>query len=513
MSTDAGKKRILILAAVWLMVLAGGGYFVKRIWFPSQKEQLLDETGSSTQYRENITGNADAFSGYCILRSEKFKSLMKQEGIKITVIDDEADYVARAKALKNGDIQWAVFTIDSFVKACTDIGDLPATIVMIIDETKGADAIVAHKSLANISDLDNSNAKIVLTRNSPAEFMSRVVVSEFSLPSLPTNWIEEANGASEVYKQLRQDRGKKPYAYALWEPYVSKALEDSDVHVLLDSSKLSGYIVDVVVFERRFLRDHPDTVQTFIESYQRAAYAYGKSGMSDLVLNDDKTLTKDQAKNIADHILWKTTLENYTHFGLQGTGLKHVEDMIINITNILVQTNAIPSTNLVTGHESKLFYDGILASMQSNSFHPAKKTNVLGNIGISMDLGKVRGQQELPALSSDEWNRLIAVGNIKTASLEFARGSSRLTHRSERALMDLADRMTSLPEYYLMIVGTTSNRGDATANVELSESRAKSVMDYLTDLGLSKNRMLARSSPPTRSSESSVTFVVGQRPY
>ena len=58
----------------------------------------------------------------------------------------------------------------------------------------------------------------------------------------------------------------------MWEPYVSKALEKPGAQILLDSSKLKGYIVDVLVAERQFLKDHPDLVQAVVEAHCRAAF-------------------------------------------------------------------------------------------------------------------------------------------------------------------------------------------------------------------------------------------------
>ena len=76
-----------------------------------------------------------------------------------------------------------------------------------------------------------------------------------------------------MYDQLRAGRASERRAFVLWEPYVSKALKQPGVHVLLDSSKLQGYIVDVLVAERQFLKDHPDKVKAVVEAYLVRSYA------------------------------------------------------------------------------------------------------------------------------------------------------------------------------------------------------------------------------------------------
>ena len=246
-----GTKGCLVAAFIWIMILGALAVAAKFFILPYFEKDLEEKTSSSRRYRYTITLAADSFSGYCVLRSSLVKNQLKAQGIKLIIRDDKADYKARMKALKDGNIQMAVFTIDSFITAGAELGEFPGTIVMVIDETKGADALVSYKNaVASLEDLDNPNARIVLTPRSPSEFLSRTVIAHFNLPNLPDRWWENADGAADVYRRFKAGNRKEKRAYALWEPYVSRALEISGSHVLLDSSKLKGYIVDVLVVER-----------------------------------------------------------------------------------------------------------------------------------------------------------------------------------------------------------------------------------------------------------------------
>src|SRR5206468_121061 len=156
-------------------------------------------------------------------------------------------------------------------------------------------------------------------------------------------------------------------AYVLWEPYVSKALEKKGVRVLIDSSKLKGYIVDVLVAEREFLRDHATIVRAVLEAYSRASYTYAQqpNAMAKLVMEDARqtgleSVDEKQAQQIVQGILWKNTLENYGHFGLSpksgaGGDLQNLEDMIDNITDVLLKTKALAQDPLA-GKHTTLFY-------------------------------------------------------------------------------------------------------------------------------------------------------------
>lgn len=325
---ERSKKGVLVAAIGWVVIIACLAAAYKFFVRPRSEEKLETETGSESRYKHELTIAADSFSGYCILRSELFRGQLKSEGVRLSVKDDGADYDSRIKAIRDGSVQMAVFTIDSLVTSSVAIGSPgPATIVMVIDETRGADAILAAKDgIKSIRDLDSPDARIVLTPNSPSEFLARTVIAHFSLPRLPDKWRVEADGAREVYRMLSEAGGGERRAYVLWEPYVSRAVQEG-ARVLLDSSKLSGYIVDVLVAQREFLRGNPDLVGKVVSAYLRAAYSYARKpdGMAELVREDAEAtggegLDEEQARSLVKGIQWKNTLENYAHFGLLVSG-------------------------------------------------------------------------------------------------------------------------------------------------------------------------------------------------
>ncbi|MCI0540519.1 MAG: ABC transporter substrate-binding protein, partial [Verrucomicrobiales bacterium] len=283
------SKGCLIAAVLWCLIALALGAAYKFLVHPHLAGKLKQATGSPSQYKEEIRVGADSFSGYCILRSELLKQELKAQQIKLTIQDDKADSDARVQALRDGQTQFAVFTIDSLLAAGAKAGDFPGTIVWIIDETKGGDAIVAYPSgVASIQDLNHSSARIVLTPNSASEFLARVVLANFHLPNLPEQWKVDADGAGAVFKTFSAANRSEKKAFVLWEPYVSKALEQSGAKVLIDSSKLKGMIVDVLVVQRQFLRDHPEAVKTVVEAYARTAFAYARQpdGLLKLVKDD-----------------------------------------------------------------------------------------------------------------------------------------------------------------------------------------------------------------------------------
>ena len=521
MSEENGSKGCLI-AVVWLVLLAILGGAVWFLYTKPKEEQLNQDTGSSSQYTHELSIAADLFSGYAVLRSAQMRDNLKLEGIRLTMVDDGADYGARLEALEDGDIQMAVYTIDSLLMAGAKAGGFPASIVMLIDETKGADAVLAYKSaVASLQELDNADARFVLTPSSPSEFLARVVKSHFKLPNLSADWMIESSGSADVLKKMKSAKQSDKSVYVMWEPQVSQAKQLPGVEVILDSSKIKGLIVDVLVARREYLRDHPDKVRTVVEAYSRAAHHYRSQagGFSKLVKSDDPSLSDAEAKSLVNGIQWKNTLENYTHFGLvrgvSAGDLLSLEDMIANVTDVLIKTDALESDPL-GGRHSSLYFDQILIDMKADNFHPANRMNLIEGLGQGTGgLQGVRTNAHLGSLSDDQWNTLQSVGDLDVPSIGFRRGSAVVSLSSEHELRRLKKMLDSFPSFYLRVVGQARAVGDPEANRRLAESRAESVVSFLMGEGVKADRIRTEAAPAASRAGSvqSVRFELGQVPY
>jgi hypothetical protein len=537
METSARRKVLALLVFLPFVIAAAGAY--KFLYKPyadkkqqervdagrrkseAERRKLASATGSPSHYKHRVSLWLDQFSGYSILRSGELAGSLAGEDISLAITDDKADYGKRLKALQDGSADLAAFTVDSFVLACAKAGSFPGTIVLIIDESRGADAIVAYKgAVKSIQDLNHPKAGFVLTRDSPSEFLARVVIADFSLPKLPANWITPGDGAADVLAKFRRASRTEPKAYVMWEPYVSMALADSDAHTLLGSEKLKGYILDVLVARRQFLQDDPQAVAAVVRDYLKAAYAYHLSGMKALVQQDAKAagenLTEQDAENIASRIQWKNTLENYAHFFLlprqESGGLEGIEDIIVKITNVLVTTHTIAKDSMAVPINT-LYCDKPLKAIQASGFHPAAK---IGLVATGTGMGEIRGDQELPALSDAQWGTLVPVGEMRIAKLEFTRGIADLGIQSRRDLRDLAGRLKSMPMYYLVVTGHARAEGDPEANKQLAQNRAAAAAEYLqNDGGIRKNRIRVIAAEPSGQDgdEQSVTFRLVQSSY
>ena len=513
------KGKLLAVCLVWLVLFGIGAACWKLLFVPvqeaaqeqaqeaeaKQKEEerqaKLKEAGAQSRYKSQVDFHLDSFSGYAILRSKTFSQELVQRGIRLNLHDDGADYSARIRALQSGDAQLAVFTIDALVKASAELNDMPATIVALVDETTGADAIVAYKSkVPNIDALNNPETRFVLTPSSPSETLARVVMSRFELNDLAEDPFINANDAAAVFQQYKKAKPGDPQAYVLWQPYVSQVLKNPQMHVVVDSSRFPSTIVDVIVANRDFVLKNHEVVKDFVECYLRTVYHYRTPpAMVKLVAQDAKQtgspLTDEEASQLVDGIWWKNTQENLAHTGLlPGKPLPHVEDVIANLIDVLQRTGAIDA-DPTQGNPNYLYYARLFEELQT--FHPGDQTENVRDV-------------KMPALNDSQWDQLEDVGTARVSELVFARGTDRLTERSRRVLDELAASLKTT-RFYVKIRGNASRRGDLEQNKLLAERRAKAAEAYLIDQGVDRNRLRAVGGDP--SGTTSVAFVLGQLPY
>lgn len=521
------SKGCLIAAAIWFVILGLLAVAYRYLVHPHLAGRLEQATSGTSQYKDEIVVAADSFSGYCLLRSEALKEDLKRSQIRLVVKDDKANYRGRLESLRDGEVQLAAFTVDSLIMAGARMGEFPGSIVMVIDETQGGDAVVAYQSgLASLQDLNHGSARIVLVPNSPSEFLARVVLAHFNLPGLPSQWLQPAENSSAVMKQFREASPTDKKAFVMWEPYVSRALQQKGAHVLLDSSRVRGYIVDVLVAQRRFLSERPDLVKAFVEAYARASYRYHREpeGLVKLVIADARQLGVEaldevQARKVVQGIRWKNLLENYAHFRLSkeaaNDGMLSLEDMIANVVDVLIKTKALTEDPLAGRHHT-LFYGQVLAELKSSQFHPGRDLNLITNLpGSDLPVEALKPEAGLRALTDEEWRALRAVGELRVAPIIFRRASAEVSLDSERDLQELARRLQGFPQFYVRVIGHARPEGDPEANRALALARAEAAARLLMTQGLAATRVRAEATLPVSggAEAQAVSFFVGQLPY
>lgn len=93
---------------------------------------------------------------------------------------------------------------------------------------------------------------------------------------------------------------------------------------------------------------------------------------------------------------------------------------------------------------------------------------------------------------------------INLEGVTFETGSSNLTASSLDKLNNSAQELISSQETKVIVAGHTDNTGDTLNNLELSQSRAETVRDYLIEQGVDASQLTARGygdTEPTASND------------
>lgn len=501
------KGKLLVVAIIWLFILAVGVSVWKFAFAPivarsqdEQREEDLKRGGSQSLYKKQVTIRLDGFSGYAVLRSQDFAQQLRDRGIRLKLVDDGADYGERLAALANGDADLAVFTIDALIKSSADRGDLPATIVALIDETVGADAIVTNQqTIASVDDLNTEDARFVITPDSPSETLARVVMSRFQLDQMADDPFVRVSGPEGVLARYKQARASDKLAFVVWEPFVSQMIKNDRMHVLVDSSRFPSSIVDVLVASDDLLAKDRELVMEIVQAYFRANHNYlDEKARVALVRRDAKQtgadLSAGEAARLVEGVWWKNARENKAHTDRSRRGgLPHLEDMIDSVTAVLLETGAIAS-DPTDGNPNYLYNDSIWSDLAD--FEPGSRDEQVRRV-------------KLAKLSDSQWDKLVEVGHARAPTLVFARGTDTLTGRSQALLDELAGTLQAT-RYYVIVRGNASRRGDPEANRRLAQSRATAVERYLIERGVDRDRIRAVGVEP--GSGTSVTFLLGEPP-
>ncbi|MFT5129526.1 MAG: outer membrane protein OmpA-like peptidoglycan-associated protein [Rhodothermales bacterium] len=498
---EKGKfgKRIgcLALVGVWLVVFAGMAVAYKVWVIPQYAKHATIEIPVATptqEYERNIRIALDDYAGYAPLRSPQFRKQLAGGDIGLELRHDSADYQARFAALSSGEVHYATFSLDGYLRLCIEQDKVPGQIVAVLAESSGADAIVAHsRGVPNLRALDQADLRIVYREGTPSEFLARVVVASFDLPNLGDNWGEARAPTHDVLKQLRGADPSEPRAYVLWEPDLSRALETNGIITLIDSTRMQGYILDVLVASPDSIADAALS-RTLLSAWFSALEHLQRMGLKERIVADSaksgQVVDIMQARTITDGISWKSLADNRGYFdgALAGSMNK--------VLDVLIETGAVAES--ASPGQLALAHSGIIDALMP----PAPATEAV----------VVVAPPELETLTVDAWANLVEVGRAKVPPVAFARGRADISRFSLRPLDKLATTLNSWSKYYIKIIGNARSEGDSEANQALAKARAESVRKVLIGKGVQSSRMRAETGELTGAAAQSVTFVLLENP-
>jgi outer membrane protein OmpA-like peptidoglycan-associated protein len=382
------------------------------------------------------------------------------------------------KKLADGEIDFAVATIDSYILNAAKVR-FPGVIIAVIDESKGGDAILARKEKAsNLDQIKNSlDLRIAFTPDSPSHFLAKAAAYHFSVPELLPQGKSriETKGSEEALKKLAS--GKADVAI-LWEPDVSKALQDKDIVKILGTEDTERLIVDVLLVGRKFSQDNPNIVKQLLLTYFRVLKSYTEDSKSlEKHLAQETGLQEDSVSQMLRGVRWANLTENCEKwFGISPSGIRGEEDIISTIEStlgILINSNDFKSSPFPNEDPYRIIYSKYLEDLYLKGFpgFTPHKTQGKGS-GNSLET-------KFSSLDSGGWDRLREVGTLKIDPIAFQHGESQLQLLAKQTVDKSVEMLKHYPNFRIVIKGHTDVRGDPEENRKLSQERADNVANYL----------------------------------
>jgi len=469
------NKTLVGAALIFLLIVVGAAGI--KLLLPKMEDSQQIETSDAGKTKGKIRIAMDNWIGYFPLRSPEMKKQMRRAGYILECEDDKADYARRMKRLENGETDFVVATVDSFILNAAK-HNYPGTVVMVIDESKGGDAILARKDrVGSLDDLKGkSDVKVAFTPDSPSHHLAKAAADHFDVPELlPSGNLRiETDGSEKARDKLLT--GKADIAVC-WEPDVSRALGKSGIVKLLGTEDTERLIVDILVANRNFVRTEPETIRLLLNTYFRVLKKYRDT--PDLLLAHVKAETGLAAESMLRGVHWINFNENCEKwFGISAPGTYADDGLISTIdatVRILVNAgdfseNPVPDKDPYRLTNSA-FLEEIFSAGMSGFTKSGSGSPVSGQISSL--------EAAFTPIDEAGWNALKEVGTLKVEPIVFQQGATGLDFLAKQVVDDAAERLRHYPNFRLVIRGHTGIRGDAQENLRLSRERAESVARYL----------------------------------
>lgn len=442
---------------------------------------------SSTAPGSSITVAYDAYAPYLPVRIAATTGIAAQRNLTLNQVPfgltSETTYneAARRKAVEDGTFDILLTTLDS---VALFENDRTGKVIALIDESAGADKIVARQPVARLNDLRGK--RIAYSAGSVSEFFLYASLGLAGLTArdvtlAPTENITEAvalytNGAAD--------------ALVGWEPNIGDALKNPDTKVVLGSDNYRA-ILDVIVVSNKALTQKPDAVQAFVDSWFAA-----------VKLTTDEPVAAGQAVVASGDTDWTgvTKPADYTDqlalvaqatLGQNAVALQDPATLAGRIAEIQATWNnagkQLPPVDPARLVENRFVVAAEGKTELQSSSPPANASFVLTS------------RIQVPKLTPDQIGQTRPVAELPLKFIQFEPDSATITAQSKQDLLaQVLPILKQTPGLYLKVEGMAAKPiGVSDADVEqTARDRTSAVISFLVGQGIDPNRLLGSTLKP-----------------
>jgi NitT/TauT family transport system substrate-binding protein len=404
-------------------------------------------------------------------------SIFEKEGLNVEFVIQD-DIPTLSTIFESGAAQCAWRTSDFWAQEHPNLRNSghDAKAVMIVDNTRGADAIISNNpAVRSVEDL--AGRKVAMLQFTPSHGMTIDAIDNSSLSarkkqSVQYIFINAEDGLAGVRAALESGSVD---AAVLWDPDLSLAIRSTRSRVIYSTQTASNLIFDVIVCDQRVLDDATgrEAVQKLVSGWMKgvdAAKADPDNAVDALVKTEEffTLLAKDEGKpfvkKLFDNLLWTGVGDNARILGLSG-GTNHYARVYQRFDRIYREAGALANPKSPVIDPSDSFDTRFIRSLYDAS---------------TAAQAEARKVETYTAQEREQVVQAAPAAVTKPVTVNFSSGQSALTKRAERTIdTEMVPFIENNGNAYFEISGNTDSTGNAGINQRLSLARAEAVVDYL----------------------------------
>jgi NitT/TauT family transport system substrate-binding protein len=404
-------------------------------------------------------------------------SLFDQEGLNVEFIIQD-DIPTISTVFEAGTAQCIWRTSDFWAQEQPNLRNSghDAKAVMIVDNTRGADAIISNNpAIRTVEDL--AGRKVAMLQFTPSHGMTIDAIDNSSLSARKKKAVEYVfisaeEGLAGVRAALESGNVD---AAVLWDPDLSLAVRSTRSRVIYSTKTASNLIFDVIVCDQRVLDDGNGraAVQKLVNGWMKgvdAAKANPDAAVDALVKTEEffTLLAKDEGKpfvkKLFDNLQWTGVADNARILGMSG-GTNHYGRVYQRFDQIYREAGALANPKSPVIDQSQSFDTSFIRKLYDASTTAQAEAVKTETFTVAEREEAVQAPAEV----------------TKPVVVNFNSGQSVLSKRAERTVdTDMVPFIENNGTAYFEISGNTDSTGNVAINERLSQARAEAVAEYLS---------------------------------
>ncbi len=389
------------------------------------------------------------------------------------------DLVQMASAFRvggdGGGLDMMATTVDMFALQYDALRDIRPVTFMQTDWSRGGDAIAVRAGINTAEDLKGKT--VAVAEATPSHFLLLYVLSQVGLSNNDVKpvYTNSAIEAADIFKAGNAD------ACVSWSPFVYFAADDvpgaSILASTLDATNLLG---GTMVVRGDFAARYPDAISAFLKGWFEGVDAVNTDMESAamVLLDSFAGITMDDAMGMLYDVKLAGAAENRQLFELDGDALVGYDDLWTSASKIWITIGKLEETTRPDLTRQTRFLQEATAAI-AGEVEPATQEFPF----------------EEPPAEVVEQEGIVT----KRMSVYFATGSHELDPNAKVVLEQAAELAQTFGSAYIRVSGNTDSVGGRQMNIELSQRRAQSVVDFMvSNYGFPRDKFIVEGNGPDK---------------